>query len=208
MEVSMSTYSTTTLNKGRGNWCSWGVLAHSVCSSLSLSYRSLSMSTWTAVRGKPSTRTPQSVDLQLLANRASSKMSPTSMSGIISPFSMIARASGCDISSEDREMLVSRPLVFRMCTVLAPFPEPGAPLRNTTSLGTRTFLSLYLSSKRLQHASKMHWLSMRISVASEALLLLAFFLSRGTTLSCCVCSKGPEGWHNTPLPLLCKLRHC
>jgi hypothetical protein len=45
MQKLLSVKSGPTLNKGRGNWFSCAVSAHSVCKSLSLSYKSFSMST-------------------------------------------------------------------------------------------------------------------------------------------------------------------
>mmetsp|Transcript_29999 Transcript_29999/g.88963 ORF Transcript_29999/g.88963 Transcript_29999/m.88963 type:complete len:232 (-) Transcript_29999:692-1387(-) len=154
IDVSSDTYSITTLKSGRGNCASCGVLAHTECSSVSLSFKSFTKSTCSAVRGKPSTSTPHSGDEHAFTSSASSSIFPTTLSGIMSPRAMISRLSGWFFSRSDMETHTSRPRVCRMWFWLAPLPDPGAPFSHTTSRGTWICRSQNFSSKRFQQDVK------------------------------------------------------
>mmetsp|Transcript_14211 Transcript_14211/g.33633 ORF Transcript_14211/g.33633 Transcript_14211/m.33633 type:complete len:248 (+) Transcript_14211:421-1164(+) len=99
-------------------------------------YSSWTASTCSAVLGNPSTRMPTPSLLSGLRT-ALSRASTTTSSGTSLPSSLSHLDSGWSSRSCDTVTARLRPLISRIKSVLAPFPEPGAPLSHTISLGGR-----------------------------------------------------------------------
>mmetsp|Transcript_14210 Transcript_14210/g.33630 ORF Transcript_14210/g.33630 Transcript_14210/m.33630 type:complete len:223 (+) Transcript_14210:372-1040(+) len=139
-------------------------------------YSSWTASTCSAVLGNPSTRMPTPSLLSGLRT-ALSRASTTTSSGTSLPSSLSHLDSGWSSRSCDTVTARLRPLISRIKSVLAPFPEPGAPLSHTISLGGRIPLSKNDSTRfqlrsKTDAEAKLVWTTLESDSCCDALVVL------------------------------------